>query len=64
LSHPQVLGVDDWADKKRQTYGTMLIDLERRRPLALLPDQEANTFALGLQAPPGVGVITRDRSNA
>jgi transposase len=61
---PQVLGVDDWAYKKHQTDGTVLIDLERRRPLALWPDREAKAFALWLQAHPGVGVITRDRSRA
>jgi transposase len=61
---PQILGVDDWAYKKRQTYGTVLIDLERRRPLALWPDREAKTCALWLQAHPGVHVITRDRSRA
>jgi hypothetical protein len=61
---PQVLGLDDWAYRKRQTYGTVLLDLERWRPLALLPDREAKPFALWLQAHPDVGVITRDRSRA
>jgi transposase len=61
---PQGLGVDDWAVRKGQTSGTVLMALERRRALALLSDREAKTVALWWQAHPGVRVITRDRSRA
>jgi transposase len=61
---PTVLGVDDFALRKRHTYGTILVDLERRQPVALLPERTAEPLAQWLQEHPGVEMIARDRSSA
>jgi transposase len=57
LPTPAVLGVDDWAIHRRLTYGTILVDLERHRPVDLLPDRSSESLATWLRAHPGVQVI-------
>jgi transposase len=59
---PRILGVDDWAKRKGHTYGTILVDLEKRQPVDLLPDRSADSLAKWLAEHPGVEIITRDRS--
>ena len=59
----RVLGVDDWALRKGQRYGTILCDLERRRPVDLLPERSAEALKRWLRNHPEVQIISRDRGD-
>src|ERR1700676_1823427 len=57
----RVLGVDDFAWKKRFTYGTIVVDLERRTIIDVLPDRESATVEAWLLKHPEIDIVSRDR---
>ena len=61
---PRAVGIDDWAQRKGHTYGTIVVDLDRHRPVALLEEHTAETVAAWLRAHPEVTVVARDRAEA
>ena len=56
-----MLGVDHFAWKKRFTYGTILVDLERRKIIDVLADRDSATVETWLNAHPEIAIVIRDR---
>jgi transposase len=55
------LGVDDWAWRKGQEYGTILVNLDLHRVADLLPDRSTESLSEWLQQRRGIATIARDR---
>jgi hypothetical protein len=51
-----MLGIDDWSWKKGQIYGTLLVDLERSKPIELLADRREETVKAWLLTHPEIEV--------
>jgi Transposase len=56
-----VIGIDDFAFRRNQRYGTIICDLERRQPVKLLPDREQATSQDWLKENPSIRIVARDR---
>lgn len=61
-AEPRIVGVDDWAKRRGQSYGTIVVDLERHQVLDLLPERTPDVLAQWLAQRPGIEIVTRDRS--
>jgi len=61
---PRQVGIDDFAWKKGEHYGTILVDLAQHCPVDLLADRSAESVVAWLLAHPGVELISRDRAGS
>jgi transposase len=62
-SEPRVIGLDDWAWKRKRRYGTLICDLEQGLPIDLLPDRSVETVSAWLEKHPTIDTISRDGSS-
>ena len=58
----RVAGIDEWAWRKGMTFGTVIVDLERRQVVELLADRSAGTAADWFKRHPEIEVVSRDRA--
>ena len=58
------IGVDDFAFAKRKTYGTIIVDGETHKPVAVLEGRDKGTLKKWLEHNKHVKAVTRDRASA
>jgi transposase len=61
VAAPRAVGIDDFSFRRGRSFGTLIVDLERHRPIDLLPDRTAGAVAAWLAAWPSIEVVVRDR---
>jgi hypothetical protein len=56
-----IIGIDDFAWRKGQRYGSIIVDLQSHKILDLLPERTVESVITWLEAHAEVGVVSRDR---
>src|SRR5437868_9929427 len=59
-----VLRIHDFAIRRGDSYGTILVNLETGKPLDLLPDRTAEAVLSWLERHQEIEVVSRDRASA
>jgi transposase len=55
--------VDDFAIRKRFTYGTIMVNLETHRIIDIIPSREASDVKKWLETYPNLKIVSRDESS-
>ncbi|MBV9689468.1 MAG: transposase [Ktedonobacteraceae bacterium] len=56
------LGIDDFSFRRGRTFGTILVDLQSRQVIDLLPDRSVETVSAWMKAHQEIRLVSRDRA--
>ncbi len=57
----RIVGIDDWCWRRGDSYGTIIVDLERRKVVDVLPKRSVDETATWLKRHPEIEIVSRDR---
>jgi len=57
----RIAAIDDWSWRRGETYGTIIVDLERRAVVDVLPVRSVESTERWLRQHPGIAIVSRDR---
>jgi len=57
----RIVGIDDWCWRRGDSYETIIVDLERRKVIDVLPKRSVEETATWLKRHPEIEIVSRDR---
>ena len=62
MTQSRIVCIDDFAIKKGQTYGTLIVDYETSRVVDMIPSRDTDSVVQWLKSYPEIEVVSRDGS--